>query len=211
MALNYAQDLADYIRGYLDQDAVTIPDSAVEAFVRSVEGPINRVLREHPRMRVRRSWRLHSGDNRIPIPDDMLQLIAVKRDSVALIQYPPQLEDKASRCSASFVNFGNCLQVWPVPTEDVDYGLEMAIAIPSLLTSQSRYALNIRGEYLEPNWIKLYHNDIYQQGLLGEAAGYLRDPQNQQVWTGAFLQKLEALRMQGWNEAIAAGPRVHAA
>jgi hypothetical protein len=77
----------------------------------------------------------------------------------------------------------------------------MAIAIPSLLNDQ----------FKEPNWINLYHNDIYQQGLLGEAAGYLRDPQNQQVWTGAFLQKLEALRMQGWNESIAAGPRVHAA
>ena len=201
MALNYAQDLADYIRGYLDQDAVTIPDSAVEAFVRSVEGQINRTLREHPRMRVRRAWRLHAGDNVIPIPNDMLQLIAVKRDGVALEQYPPQLESKASLCSYTFINYGNCIKVWSVPTEDADYGLEMAIAIPSLLSDQ----------FLEPNWINLYHNDIYQQGLLGEAAGYLRDPQNQQVWTGAFLQKLEALRMQGWNESIAAGPRVHAA
>ena len=201
MALNYAQDLADYIRGYLDQDAVTIPDSAVDAFVRSVEGQINRALREHPRMRVRRSWRLRAGANVVPIPDDMLQLIAIKRDGVALKQYPPQLESKASLCSDAFINYGNCLRVWPVPTEDVDYGLEMAIAIPSLLNDQ----------FKEANWIALHHNDIYQQGLLGEAAGYLRDPQNQQVWTGAFLQKLEALRMQGWNESIAAGPRVHAA
>ena len=201
MALNYAQDLADYIRGYLDQDAVTIPDSAVETFVRSVEGQINRTLREHPRMRVRRSWRLHAGDNVIPVPNDMMQLIAVKRDGVALEQYPPQLEDKASRCTHSFINYGNCIKVWSVPTESVDYGLEMAIAIPSLLNDQ----------FKEPNWISQHHNDIYQQGLLAEAAGYLRDPQNQQVWTGAFLQKLEALRMQGWNESIAAGPRVHAA
>jgi len=199
MALNYAQDLADYVRDYLDQDAVTIPDSAVEAFVRAVEGQINRVLREHPRMRVRRSWRLHAGDNRIPIPDDMLQLIAVKRDGVALVQYPPHLESRASQCTAAFVNYGNCLQVWSVPTEDVDYGLEMTITIPSLLD----------GQFKEPNWIALHHNDIYQQGLLAEAAGYLRDPQNQQVWTGLFLQALEALRVQGWNESIAAGPRIH--
>jgi len=199
MALNYAQDLADYIRDYLDQDAVTIPDSAVEAFVRAVEGQINRVLREHPRMRVRRSWGLRAGDNQIPIPNDMLQLIAVKRDGVALTQYPAHLETKASRCSASFVNFGNCIKVWSVPTEDVDYGLEMAVAIPSLLDEQ----------FKEPNWIALYHNDIYQQGLLTEAAGYLRDPQNQQTWKGLFLQGLNELSAQGWNESIAAGPRIH--
>jgi len=201
MALNYAQDLADYVRDYLDQDAVTIPDSAVEAFVRAVEGQINRMLRDHPRMRVRRSWRLHAGDNRIPIPDDMLQLIAVKRDGIALTQYPPNLEDKASQSVNSFVNYGNCILVWPVPTEDVDYGLEMAITIPSLLDNQ----------FLEPNWISLYHNDIYQQGLLAEAAGYLRDPQNQQIWNGLFLQNLDALSAQGWNETIAAGPQIHVA
>jgi hypothetical protein len=196
MALGFAETLAGYVRGYLDQDENTIPDSTFEVFVRAVEGHLNRALRDHPRMRAVRSWPLQAGDNEIPIPSDMLQLIAVKRNGVALMQYPTTMESTAALSEdGAFVNYGNCIKVWPAPSEAEDVSLEMSIALLSLVDPSQ----------VTENWVSRYHNDIYQQGLLAEAAGYLRDRENQQLWTGIFRASLEDLRLQGWDEPFALG------
>ncbi|EFK97459.1 hypothetical protein LDC_0503, partial [sediment metagenome] len=95
MAIHNAVELAEYVRDYRDQDANTLTDAACVQFVKAVEGAINRALRDHPRMRVRRSWALGSGDNVIPVPADMLSLLDVKIEGVRLDQYPAALEERA--------------------------------------------------------------------------------------------------------------------
>jgi hypothetical protein len=199
MSLHFAQDLAEYVRGYLDQDDVTIPDSAVETFVRSVEGQIMRLLQGHPRTRVARSWALGAGDNVIPVPKDMAQLHSVKKCGKALTQYPSRQESEMESCGGGFINFGNCIKIWPIPAEPTTISLEMTISVPSLVDSEQK----------EPNWVATHYNDVYQYGVLSEAAGFMRDPQSQQLWSERFLQAVESLRVQGWNEKISSGAKVH--
>jgi hypothetical protein len=199
MAIHFAAELAEYVRDYRDQDANTLTDATCVQLVKAVEGRINRALRDHPRMRVRRSWALGSGDNVIPVPADMLSLLNVKSNGVRLDQYPAALEERAT-LNGGFVNYGNCIRVWPAPDETTTYTLEMTVALPSLV-DESQVALN---------WIARYHADIYQRGMLAEAAGYLQDKEGLLLWQGLFESALENLRLQGWDEDIASAPRTHA-
>jgi hypothetical protein len=199
MAIHLAQPFADYIRAYRDQDANTLPDAACEQFVRAVEGQLSWSLQEHPRMHVRRSYPLGAGDNTIPVPKDMMQLLNVKLNGATLTQYPQNLEEKAIRCGG-YVNYGNCIRVWRVPTETTTYTLEMGIAIPSLVDELQ----------LEENWVARYHAHVYHKGLLAETAGYLGDQVGYQFWQGLFEGAVQRLAAQGWNESYADAPRIHA-
>lgn len=199
MALHFAQSFIEYVRIYRDQDANTLPDAVCEQFVRAVEGHLNRSLKDHPRMRVRRSYPLGAGDNTIPVPKDMMQLLNVKLNGVTLIQYPQGLEAKAIQCGG-YVNYGNCIRVWRVPTETTTYTLEMGIAIPSLVDELQ----------VEENWVARFHADVYHKGLLAEAAGFLQDKEGYQLWKGLFDAAVQELATQGWNESYADAPRIHA-
>ena len=100
-----------------------------------------------------------------------------------------------------YVNFGNCIKIWPVPAVDTTYTVEMAVAIPSLVDLAQ----------LEMNWIARYHAQVYQRGLLAEAAGYLQDKEGYMTWQTLFEASLDKLAGQGWDEEIADAPRIHTA
>jgi hypothetical protein len=186
-----------YVRGYLDQDSTTLSDDTLDVLTQAVEGHLNRSLRDHHRMRQRIAW--PSKDDTIPLPETLVQLKQVSVGDTVYQQYPTQQEQEASQNSPSFVSYGNCIKVFPAPTEATTYLLDVILALPSLTDALS-----------DPNWVAEYHADIYQRGLLAEAAGFLRDPQNQATWRQSFETLVEELRLQGWNEGIADAPRVRA-
>jgi hypothetical protein len=149
-------------------------------------------------MRRRIAW--PSKDDTIPLPEKLVQLKKVSVNGTLYRQYPVQQENEAAQCFPSFVSYGNCIKVFPAPTEATTYLLDVILALPSLTDALS-----------DPNWVAEYHADIYQRGLLAESAGYLRDPQSEAVWRQMFAVMVEELRLQGWNEGLADVPRIRLA
>jgi hypothetical protein len=187
-----------YVRGYLDQDSETLSDATLDTLTQAVEGHLNRSLRDHHRMRRRIAW--PSKDDTIPLPTTLTQLKQVSVGDTVYQQYPTQQEQEASQSLPSFVSYGNCIKVFPAPAEATTYLIDAILALPSLTDALS-----------DPNWIAEYHADIYQRGLLAEAAGFLRDPQSEAVWRQMFAGLVEELRLQGWNEGITDGPKIRPA
>lgn len=194
-------ELFDFVRVFYDQDANTLPDTTLETLTQAVEGYLNRRLRDHPRMRVRLSWLVDGGKNRIPLPDDLIDLLTVKRGRTTHQQYPLTLEAQAAEREPSFVHHGNCVEVFPVPSEPATYLLDAVQALPSLVS----------GAYPNGNWVSDHHADVYQAGLLAQVGGFIRDANAAAAWDQRFQALVEDLRLQGWNEAIADAPRVIAA
>jgi hypothetical protein len=195
-------ELYDYVRSYLDQDTNTLPDEVMRTMTYAVEGKLNRALVDHPRLRSRQFWITPGGEQRIPLPDRMLQLHTLKQGTTDYTQYPLSLEEKASNSPPSFIVAGDCILVWPTPTDQTTYTMDMSLVLLSIVDPANE---------AKENWISKYHADVYQVGLLAEAAGFLRDPQSEAVWQQRFASAVEGLRMQGWNETITSIPRVHSA
>jgi hypothetical protein len=58
----------------------------------------------------------------------------------------------------------------------------------------------------DPNWVAKYHSDVYQKGMLAEAAGYLRDGQSEANWKKEFTELVQLLLTQGWDEHLGDAP-----
>lgn len=186
-----------YVRGHLDQDTNTLPDTVLDTLTQAVEGYLNRALAGHVRKRHRFFWTLAAGKNRIPLPVYLDQIHSIKCNGITYTQYPLAFEKRAAEVGNSYVVLGDCIDLYPAPSEATVYTVDAETVLPSLTDDQS-----------DTNWIAAYHADIYQKGLLAEAAGYLRDPQNEGLWRQTFQGLVEALRLQGWNEGISDVPRV---
>jgi len=195
-------ELFDYVRTFYDQDAVTLTDETLSTLTYAVEGTLNRRLLQHPRMRVRLAWQVAAGKDRIPLPDDLVDVVDVKLGQTKLRQYPLGLEEQAAKVGSSFINLGNCLQVFPAPAETTTYLIDAVQKLQPLTTSLS-------GD----NWVSRSHADVYQAGMLSQVGGFLRDSAAQAAWDGKFQQLIEELHLQGWNESYesASIPRASAA
>lgn len=186
------------IRGYLDQDATTLPDTVLDALTQAVEGYLNRELKDHNRMQRRGSYTVAAGDNVIPLPSQMLQLRTVKLNGVVYQQFPVTMEVEAAEEAnqPACVVMGDCVWLYPAQEESAAYTLDMALVLTSLTETLA-----------DPNWVAAYYPDVYQVGLRAEAAGYLRDPENERTWREDFTQRVEVLKTQGWDESWAYGMR----
>jgi hypothetical protein len=184
-------ELRDWVRGYLDQDDVTLPDTALATMTEAVEGYCNRELMKHPRMYARLFWPLGAGKNTLPLPENAVDILGLKLDGVRIEQYPHTLEEQAATYGG-FVHMGDCLRIYPVPTANTTYQLDVSLALESLASPANVDATN---------WLSRQFADVYQYGVLAEAAGYLRDPSNQQVWRAEFADRVERVRRQGWTSA----------
>jgi hypothetical protein len=188
--------LYEYVRGYVDQDNVTLPDAVLDVMVNGVEGELNRALQEHPRMRSRQSWTLQDGDNIIPLPQNLLTLNALKSNGVTYRQRSVQSSTPTS--GRSFVNHGNCLEVYPAASGPTTYTLECALLLPSITGAPPA----------DKNWVSENHADLYRAGLLEAVFGFVRDAQSQAAHRQSFMAKLQSLRASGWSEGLTRGARV---
>lgn len=183
--------LVDLVRSKLDQDENTLPDSIMVSLVESVEGILNRELRDHPRNFTRLAYSINAEQNRVPLPDRMVNVKSFRLNGNIYEQYPHQMEDEAKLNQPSFIHLGDCLEIYPPPSEYSTYYLDGNMVLNSITEE-------LPGE----NWISKYFSDVYEYGVLAEAAGYLRDTQNEERWKQEFNHRLNSLILVGWNAGI---------
>ena len=192
--------LADAIRSYLNRP--NLPAADINIMIASVEGELNRELKDHPRNARRTEWTLPTHDdagneltdktNIIPIPVDMAQMKTLKTSSIIYKQYPPGVSDP----EVGYVNRGDCLQVYPMPDRGTTFYLNYIAFLRPL-----------QGD-ADTNWVSNYFADLYLYGTLKEAAVFLKNERNLSLWQKEFLRRLDGVRRQGWGQNIASSPRV---
>ena len=198
-------DLVIAIKSYLNRPKLSAAD--VNTMIASCEGELNRELRDHPRNARRAEWTIPTHDDQgielteptpiIPLPVDLASLQQVFTDTQVYRQYPAstpptQIPDGA------FLERGDCIHVAPTPTRGTTVYLDY-IAFLRPLEAEA-----------DTNWVSMYYSDLYLYGALKEAATYLKQDQRLSLWQGEFLRRLDGVRRQGWNQNVAASPRVRA-
>ncbi len=179
-------ELFSAVADYLNRD--NIPASSMATWTASLEGELNQKLRTHPRMMQRATWTQPAGNAILPLPNDSIQLVLLMDEHTSWSQYPIGARDTAKNEWPSFVAYGDCLELFPTPAE----------AIPFTLV----YNGTLRGLDSEAatNWVSVFYSDIYLYGLLKEAAIWLKDDDRLQAWNRIFLQRVEQLMLQGWDQ-----------
>lgn len=185
--------IIDAVKGYLNRS--NLPSATVGLWIATVEGELNRELRDHPR-NVRRGVYLQpAGDPMLPLPSLLSGIILLRGPRGPMRQWPATTREKAERCGG-FIARGDALELFPTPTQDTRYDLDFHSLVQPLEADQ------------DDNWISRHYPDLYIYGCLKEAAVYLKDDQRLALWQQDYLTRLKGIQLQGWNQNIAAGPRV---
>lgn len=165
-------------------------ETELSVMVSSVEGELNRALRDHPRNQRRASFAMQESDGTLPLPVDVASLVTLRNaDMVRYDQYPPAVVP-----DLGFIERGDCLQVYPVPEVGDMFYLDYTSFLRPMV------------EPADTNWVSTYYSDVYLYGCLKEAAVFLKDTEKFQLWQTEFLRRVEGVRLQGWNQNVADSP-----
>jgi hypothetical protein len=187
-------ELVTAIKSYLNRP--NLPADDVTTMIASVEGELNRELREHPR-NLRRTTYTQPADKAIlPLPTDIAQMIELRGPGGRLSQYTPATRSLAQANGNAFVEYGDCVELFPTPANDTEFSLNYVAFLRPLQAD------------LDFNWVSTYYSDLYLYGALKEAAVYLKDDARLQQWQGEFMRRLEGVKDQGWNQNIQGAPKV---
>ena len=191
-------ELYEIVRDYLGRP--NLANDKIDAMAMMVEGRLNTVLRNHPRMYV--SIDIQSTDTQptdetevvlyegvFPLPQDINQLGVLSDACGEIKQYPEPLLGKYAR---GFTQFGTKIGVCGA---SAPLYLSYWAMVPSLTETDS-------------NWVLKHFFDVYVYGILSESRVYLRDDARLASYKTLFDQRLEELRLQGWGQNIASAPRV---
>ena len=177
-----------------------LDDKEVNLLIQTVEGELNKELREHPRNVKRASVPMPENNGILPLPDDMAGLIRVFDDDGVYEQYPvvaaPGTEDCSSYNDRGYINRGTVLELFPHPETGAIVYADYHAYLDPLVGST------------DVNWLSIYHGDVYLYGCLREIAVYVKDDARLKAWRGEFDRRVDALRQQGWNQNFAAASRV---
>ena len=194
--------LVEAVKSYLNRP--NLPEVDVATMIASVEGELNRELRDHPRNMRRTEYTIpttnaagdpYTEDTPIlPLPMDMASLVSLFTDTTRYEQYPPTVTP-----SQGYVERGDCLQVYPTPSRGTTFYMDYVAFLAPLQAAA------------DTNWVSDYFSDLYLYGVLKEAAVFLKDDQRLALWQQEFLRRLDGVRRQGWNQNIGATPRVRSA
>lgn len=195
-------ELVDAIKSYLNRP--NLADSDVTTMIASVEGEMNRALRDHPRNMRRTNYTLPTEDDSgnpytedtpiLALPIDIAKLVSLSTDEHRYTAYPPEVEPADG--VYGFIERGDCLHVYPTPARGTTFYLDYIAFIEPLVST------------LDTNWISDYFADLYLYGALKEAAVFLKNDQRLALWQQEFLRRLEGVRLQGWNQNVGASPRL---
>lgn len=188
-------DLYAAVRTYLNRPQ--IPDAELNLFAEAAKGTLNTALREHPR-NLRTGWHTNSANEELlPLPYDILSLRSIRRGDVLLEQYGPNFlqENSCSEYAAEgYVAQGNCVLLTQPQDEDTVYKIEYFQSLPQITATS--------------HWVRDFFPDVMLYAMLKEASVALKDRENGPVWAARADQALALLVSQGWNQNVAAGPKV---
>jgi hypothetical protein len=188
-------DLVAAVRSYLNRP--NLPTSDITTMISSVEGELNRILREHPRNIRRTTFTLlATNDGLLAMPFDLMQLIELRDANGNLSQFPPDDRVGAENNGHAFIMRGMVAELFPAPTVDTTYTLDYVAALRPL-----------QGDF-DSNWVSTYFSDLYLYGVLKEAAVYLKDDVRLAAWQQEFTRRADGVVGQGWNQGISSAPRI---
>jgi hypothetical protein len=188
-------DLVNATRSYLNRP--DLPAADITTMIGSVEGELNRLLRDHPRNVRRTSFVLPAvNDGLLTMPYDLAQLIELRDANGNLAQFPPDARELATAAGHAFIMRGMVAELFPAPAEDTTYTLDYVAFLRPL-----------QGDF-DSNWVSDYFSDLYLYGILKEAAVYLKDDVRLAAWQGEFMRRADGVVGQGWNQGISSAPRI---
>ncbi len=187
-------ELVLIVKEYLNRPNMS--SEAIGSMIASVEGEMNRALREHPRNARRVTTTQAAGVSLLSLPTDIVQLVELRSPLGTMTQYPPTGRAQAEGDGNAFISYGDSVELLPAPAADTSYSLAYTAMLRPLVADA------------DANWVSKYFPDLYLYGALKEAAVYLKDDQRLQLWQAEFLRRLDGVQAQGWNQNIAAGPRI---
>lgn len=193
-------ELVSAIKSYLNRP--NLADADVATMIASVEGELNRELREHPRNARRTGYTIPINDVSgnpytedtpiLPLPVDIATLVTLKDENgVRYEGYPATMEP-----DCGYVERGDCLHVYPTPKRGTTFYLDYIAFLDPLQAAA------------DTNWVSDYFSDLYLYGALKEAAVYLKNDQRLALWQQEFMRRLDGVQHQGWNQNIGSSPRV---
>lgn len=187
-------ELMESIRRYLNRP--NFPEEDLSVIIAAVEGELSRALREHPRSQRRTTYTQPAGDNILPFPYDLMQMITLAVNGVNLLQYPADLRQQAAAVGNAFIQRGDSAELFPAPEADTVYQMDYIAKLKPLET-----------EY-DTNWVLDNYSDLYLYGALKEAAVYLKDDARLGLWTQEFQRRLQEVIAQGWGANWTTAPRI---
>ena len=186
-------ELVKAVRLYANRP--NLEDEEVDLLIQTVEGELNKELREHPRNVKRASVPMPENNGILPLPDDLAGLIRVFDDAGIYEQYPISAPPDTEYCRG-YINRGMVLELFPHPETGATVYADYHAYLDPLVGST------------DINWLSIYHSDVYLYGCLREIAVYVKDDARLKAWRGEFDRRVDALRQQGWNQNFAAASRV---
>lgn len=188
-------ELVTAVRSYLNRP--DLPATDITTMIQSVEGELNRALREHPRNIRRTTFTLPAAnDGLLSMPYDMMQLINLRDGNGNLSEFPPDARDAATANGHAFIMRGMVAELFPAPIVDTQYTLDYYAALRPLA-----------GDF-DSNWVSNYFGDLYLYGVLKESAVYLKNDARLQLWQQEFLRRLDGVVGQGWGQNVSTIPRI---
>ena len=204
MSITSYAELQTAIGNWLARDDLTI---RIPEFITLAEAKLNRQLRcQDSEVRAITTINLLSAEPEfISLPLDFQMMKSLRLQSVTgkprvqflaqeqLDDYRTSINDQVGR-PLYFTVFGIELELAPTP--DDSYVLEMIYrsVLPALSATNTS------------NWLLEVAPDAYLYGALLEAAPYMRDNDQLQVWGSAFQATIEALNQQTQEAKYSAGP-----
>ena len=179
------------VRVYSNRPNLPLSDFLI--MLQTVEGKLNKELRDHPRNIRREAIEMPDDSGLLPLPDDLARIISVFDDTGTYRQYPPSVPPEDME--RGYIQRGDVLQLTPVPAAGAEIGLDYHAYLSSLTNAESE------------NWLSRYHADVYLYACLIEVAVYVKDDARLQAWQQEFLLRLSALKVQGWDQNVASSPR----
>lgn len=181
-------------KSYLNRP--NLPDADLNMMIATVEGELNRILREHPRSIRRTSFTQAANNAILPLPVDMMAVIQLRLGTTTYNQYGYDQRELAQSDGNAYIMRGDCAELFPTPGEDSLFYLDYHGAIRALAGNT------------DTNWVSVYYPDLYLYGVLKEAAVYLKDDQRLANWQNEFTRRSDSVVGQGWAQEVSTTPRI---
>lgn len=184
-------ELIKNIRSYLNRDPSDLSDDIILMLISMVTAKLNIALKDHHKMRTRVTSSLESGHNLLCLPQDCIQLISLHQllPNRQFIKYQQTYISGPypdNQLAYYFVDVGNAIEIFPVPTETIILVMDYYATLLELTADNS-------------NWILNHYADIYLYGAFIEAAIWLKDHESIGRWQSEFETRLARLVTAGWS------------
>lgn len=181
------------VRSYADRPDLT--EDTLLSVLRTLEGELNRAFAGHTRSLVTASYTLPAQQTLIPLPADIFLLVALRHPSDLVWERRSPGTPVPGAWGEGYIDRGSVLEVIGASEADRVFMLDYHAALCTL------------ADQIGGNWVSVHHADVYVYGMLKELAVWTRDTQQTAIWLPQFAARLEAARMQGWDQNLGAGAR----